>query len=134
MGLVHKCRCTSTIYLLDNGLNALKNTCDQIFICSSDPVDYTTANASRLGNENFGPGSAWASITAGPNNTRRLASTSVTDGAVTTTGNAAFWAAVDTINWRLLAAGSLGGYVSVSNGNVFNLGQIIKTVRCHRHT
>jgi len=109
-------------YVLDNGLNALKNLADKIFICTSDPANYTDAVSTyALGNKNFGAGGCFGAPGAGAPNGRTIASTAITDGSVTSTGTAAKWAVVDSANSRLLANGSLAASQAVTMGNTFTL-------------
>jgi hypothetical protein len=58
---------------------------------------------------------------ASPNG-RLITSAAITDGTVTTSGTAAWWAATDETNSRLLAHGSLSATQVVTAGNTFTLG------------
>jgi len=109
-------------YALDNGLNAIKNLADKIYICTNDPANFTDAVSTyALGNKNFGAGGAFGAPGVGSPNGRVVASTQITDGSVTATGTAAKWAVVDSVNSRLLANGSLAATQAVTAGNTFTL-------------
>ena|SRR5262245_38383459 len=109
-------------YGLDNGLNAIKNFADKIYICTTDPLTFTDAVSTyALGNKSFGVGGCFGvPATASPNG-RQISSIAITDGQVTGTGTAAKWAVVDSVNSRLLANGSLAASQAVTNGNTFTL-------------
>ena len=109
-------------YALDNGLNAIHNLADKIYICSQDPLTFTDATSTyALGNKSFGAGNAFGVPSAGSPNGRQVTSVPITDGAVTASGNAAKWAVVDSANSRLLANGSLSVSQPVTSGNTFTL-------------
>jgi hypothetical protein len=109
-------------YALDNGLNAIHNLADKIYICSNDPTNFTDATSTyALGNMNFGVGGCFGVPGAGSPNGRQIASVAVTTGSVTGTGTAAKWAVVDSANSRLLANGSLAASQAVTAGNTFTL-------------
>jgi len=109
-------------YALDNGLNAVKNLADKIYICTNDPLTFVDATSTyALGNKNFGAGGCFGAPGAGSPNGRVIASTQITDGSITATGTAAKWAVVDSANSRLLANGSLAASQAVTAGNTFTL-------------
>jgi len=119
-------------WVLDNGLAALVANASHIFICSQEPVDFTTATVTyALGNMNFGAGAALTgptnrSGTSGPGGTapnpgRQVTTTAVTSGTVTGTGTAVRWAIVDVPNARLLVDNDLAAGQAVAAGNVFSI-------------
>lgn len=103
----------------DNGLSALDTEANRLDICSTEPTTYTQATSTyTLGNKTS------LSIGAPADRTpsgRKVTVAAFTDGSVTGTGEAAYWAIVDTGNSRLLAAGSLSASQSVTSGNTFSL-------------
>lgn len=108
--------------VLDNGLSALDTEASHIYICSSEPTTYAQASSTyALGVKNFGAGSAFGSPAARSGGGRKVSSVAITDGSVTATGTAGFWAAVDATNSRLLAAKALSSTQSVTSGNTFTL-------------
>src|SRR5215831_14896601 len=112
-------------YLLDNGLTKLNTEDTDIVITSAEPSLYsltTTGAANQLGRKAFGAGNSFGAPAAGSPNGRQCASTQVTDGTITTSGTAAWWAAVDVTNSRLHAHGSLSATQVVTAGNTFTLG------------
>lgn len=109
--------------VLDNGLTVLDTEADKITICSTEPTTYTEANSTyALGAKTFSTGGAFGAPAAGSPNGRKVSSTAITDGSVTGSGTAAYWAVVDTANSRLLAEGGLAASQVVTSGNTFSLG------------
>lgn len=108
--------------VFDNGLTVLDTEANRIDICSTEPTTYAQATSTyTLGNAANGnyPGiSAPADRTGGG---RKVTVSAVTNGTVTATGTAAFFAITDTVNSRLLATGSLTASQSVTSGNLFTL-------------
>ena len=74
-----------------------------------------------LGNKNYGAGNACGNPTSASPNGERVTFTAVTDGAITSTGTAARWAVVDSVNSRLLLDNDLAAPQAVNAGNVFSL-------------
>lgn len=108
--------------VFDNGLTVLDTEANRIDICSTEPTTYAQATSTyTLGNAANGnyPGiSAPADRVGGG---RKVTVSAVTNGTVTATGTAAFFAITDTVNSRLLATGSLTASQSVTSGNLFTL-------------
>ncbi|MGY3605134.1 MULTISPECIES: hypothetical protein [unclassified Bradyrhizobium] len=110
---------------IDNGLAALRTDCDKIYVCSQTPTSFTEATSTyAVGNKNWGAGNAFGSPGAKSGGGRQVSSNAITDGAITTNGAVGAWAAVDSVNSRLLAAGSLSGGKAVTAGQVFTLGVV----------
>jgi len=105
--------------VFDDGLTVLDTEANKILITSAEPATYTEANATyALGN------STSLSIGAPQDRSgggREVVVAAITDGSVTATGTATHYAIVDTINSRLLAAGSLTASQAVTSGNTFTL-------------
>src|SRR5262252_8954974 len=113
-------KCNS--WVLDNGLIQLKNLATHIYICSQEPVDFTTATSTyALGNKNFGAGLCLTGPAARTPNGSKVTTVAVTDGSVTGTGNATRWAIVDVPNSRLLVDNDLAASQAVTAGNVFSI-------------
>lgn len=108
--------------VFDNGLTVLDTEANRIDICSTEPTTYAQATSTyTLGNAANGnyPGiSAPADRVGGG---RKVTVSAVTNGTVTATGTAAFFAITDTVNSRLLATGPLTASQSVTSGNLFTL-------------
>ena len=108
--------------VLDNGLTVLDTEANAIYVTSQQAVSYVDATAtSALGN------STSLSIGAPQDRAgggREVVVTAITDGSVTGTGTATHYAIVDTINSRLLAAGSLSASQAVTTGNTFTLSSV----------
>lgn len=105
--------------VFDNGLTVLDTEANKVTITSAEAATYTEANASlALGN------STSLSIGAPQDRTgggREVVVAAISDGSVTANGTATHYALVDTVNSRLLAAGSLTASQVVTSGNSFTL-------------
>lgn len=107
--------------VLDNGLSVLDTLTSHIFICSSEPTTYALASTTHLlGLKSWGAGNAFGSPAAGSPNGRKVTSVAITDGTITTTGTASWWAACGTAS--LHAHGTLSAAQVVTSGNTFTLG------------
>jgi len=108
--------------VFDNGLSVLDTEANAIYVTSQQAVSYVDATAtSALGN------STSLSIGAPQDRAgggREVVVAAITDGSVTGTGTATHYAIVDTINSRLLAAGSLSASQAVTTGNTFTLSSV----------
>lgn len=105
--------------VFDNGLTVLDTEANRLDICSTEPTTYTQATSTyTLGNKTSL--SIGAPADRSPSG-RKVTVTSFTDGSVTGTGTAVYWAITDTVNSRLLAAGSLSASQAVTSGNTFSL-------------
>ena len=108
--------------VLDSGLSVLDTEADKIFLTSAEATTFLEASSTvALAVKDFGVGAAFGAPAAGSPNGRKVTSNAITDGSVTANGTAAFWAAVDSINSRLLAVGSLSASQVVTAGNSFTL-------------
>jgi hypothetical protein len=109
-------------WVLDNGLTGLVNTANAIYICSAQPTTYTGATVTlALGSYTFGVGAVFGPPANGSPNGRVVTSPAISNGSITANGTAAWWAATDSVNSRLLATGPIGGGGAVVSGNSFNL-------------
>ncbi len=106
--------------VLDLGLNVLDTEANRLDICSAQPTTYAEATTTyTLGNKTaLSIGAPAARTPSG----RKVTVAAITDGAVTATGTAAYYAIVDTVALRLLAAAALSASQAVTNGNTFTLG------------
>jgi len=106
---------------LDQGLTTDKANISHIFICSTEPTTYASASTSALlGTKSWGAGNAFTGPSAGTSPTgRKIVSVAITDGTITTTGTASWWAACGTAS--LLAHGTLSAGQAVTAGNTFSL-------------
>lgn len=105
--------------VFDNGLTVLDTEANKILITSAQPATYTEANVTyALGNSTTLSIGAPAARSGGG---RQVTIAAISDGSVTATGTASHYAIVDTINSRLLAAGSLTATQVVTSGNTFTL-------------
>ena len=73
----------------------------------------------KLGYRSFGVNATFGADTSASPTGRLVTSTAVTDGTITTSGTAAWWAATDEVNSRLMAHGSLSATQVVSAVGVF---------------
>jgi len=107
--------------VLDSGLNILDTVTQIISVCSSEPTSIAIAATSGLlGYKDFG--SAGAAFGAPSTTTpagRQVASVAISDGTITTSGTASWWAAYAA--GTLHAHGTLSGAQVVTAGNTFTL-------------
>lgn len=109
--------------VMDSGLTILDSEADRIDICSQEPTTYTEATSTYTrGNKDHGAaGTAFGAVGDRSPSGRKVSSTAVTDGAVTSTGTVTHWAVSDVTNSRLLATGALSASQTVTNGNTWAL-------------
>jgi hypothetical protein len=111
--------------IFDNGLAYAQANVARLDICSTEPTTYTQATSTNtLGNKTLVAGSPANGATDG----RRVIIPAITDGAVTATGTAAFYAVTDGVN-VLLATGPLSAGLPVTSGKAFTLDAISVTIR-----
>ena len=105
--------------VFDNGLTVLDTEADKLYITSSQATTYTEAITTyALGVKDTPTVSAPADRTGGG---REVTVSAITDGSVTGTGTAGFYALVDSSNSRMLASNALSATQSVTSGNTFTL-------------
>jgi hypothetical protein len=108
--------------VLDTGLNCLDLESTHVDICSTEPTTYAQATTTYLlGFKSFAAGSVFGGPAAGAPNGRKVSSVAITDGTITTSGTANWWAISDNTNSRFLAHGSLAASQVVTAGNTFTL-------------
>lgn len=110
--------------VLDNGLGVFNDESTRLDICDTEPSTYAGATTTyTLGNKTWttGAGSKCADPSAKSGGGREVVVAAITDGTVTGTDTAAYWAISDTANERLLAAGALSAPQGVTSGNTFTL-------------
>src|SRR5258708_2461344 len=104
------------------GVKNVEAESTHVILCSSEPTTYAQATTTALlGFKSFAAGGAFGSPAAGAPNGRKVSSTAITDGTITTTGTAAWWAITDNTNSRFHAHGQLSATQVVTNGNTFSL-------------
>lgn len=105
--------------VFDNGLTVLDTEANKISITSQEATTYTEGNATyALGNSTSISISAPADRVGGG---RKVTVSAITSGSVTGSGTATHYAILDTVNSRLLATGSLTDSQVVTSGNSFTL-------------
>jgi hypothetical protein len=106
--------------VLDLGLNVLDTETTTISVCSSEPTSIAIAATSGLlGFKTGAAGSQFGAPSAGAPNGRQVASVAISDGTITTSGTASWWAAYAA--GTLHAHGTLSGAQVVTAGNTFTL-------------
>jgi hypothetical protein len=106
-------------YVLDNGLQALKDEADKLYICLSEPANYseaTTGGAKALANKNFGTGNVVTGPADGASGARKVTTVNITNGVETNAGTATAWAIVNSGASRLLATGPISSHAVVGAG------------------
>jgi hypothetical protein len=112
--------------VFDQGLDWADTNGTRIDICSTEPTSYAEATSTyTLGNKTgLNTGAAENGATDG----RRVIVPAITDGSVTGTGTAAYWALTDGSS-LLIATGALTSSQGVTSGNTFTLDAISITIR-----
>ena len=107
--------------VLDRGLQVLDLETTTISVCSSEPLNIATASTgpTMLGNKAGAAGSMFTAPTTGTPTGRQVASVQISDGNITTSGTANWWAAYAA--GTLHAHGTLSGAQVVTSGNTFTL-------------
>ena len=104
--------------ILDTALAYIETSTENLYITSSVATDFTEASATYALGAKASPGfTGPADGTSG----RKITIDAITDGTVTGTGTAAFWALTDDSATKLLAAGPLAGGVAVVSGGTFTM-------------
>lgn len=103
--------------VFDNGLNTITTTTEKLYLLSEDP-GLTWANIATyaLGHKSS---PSIASPTDRSGGGREVIISAITDGLVTATGNAGYYALTDDSETRILVTGSLTSTLSVTSGGVF---------------
>lgn len=104
--------------VFDNGLTVLDTEVTHLYITSAEATSFANVATVDLGVKAAPTISAPGDRTGGG---RKVTVSAITDGSVTDTGNAAFYALTDNTNSRLLATGALGSTQGVTAGNTFQL-------------
>jgi hypothetical protein len=108
--------------ILDFGLDKLDIEATHVNVCNTEPTTYAQATTTfLLGFKSFAAGSVFTAPAAGSPNGRKVSSVAITDGTITTSGTANWWAISDNTNSRFLAHGSLAAAQVVTSGNTFTL-------------
>ena len=106
--------------VLDFGLNVLDTETAFISVTSAEPTTIAAAATSALlGYKTGAAGTLFGSPVAGTPNGREVASVAISDGTITTSGTASWWAAYAA--GTLHAHGTLSGAQVVTAGNTFTL-------------
>jgi hypothetical protein len=106
--------------VLDFGLNVLDTESAFLSVCSAEPTTIAiAATTGLLGFKSWGAGAVFGAPSAGTPNGRRVTATAVSDGTITTSGTASWWAvyAAGTLH----AHGTLSATQVVTAGNTFTL-------------
>jgi hypothetical protein len=107
--------------VLDNGLSVLTNEVTHLTICNAEPTNFNEAwTTYKLGSKTTPVISAPAARSGGG---REVTVSAISDGSISVTGTAGFFALVDNVNSRLLAAKSLAASQAVTALNTFTLTQ-----------
>lgn len=106
--------------VFDNGLNAIKNNAENLYICSSQPTTFTEASVTyKLGTK------ASPSFTGpsdgGAGGGRALQIDAISDGVVDTPGTAAWFAITDDSLSKLLVSGNLASSLAIATGSPWTL-------------
>ena len=106
--------------VLDFGLNVLDTETAFISVTSAEPTTIAVAATSGLlGYKTGAAGALFGAPVNGTPNGREVASVAISDGTITTSGTASWWAAYAA--GTLHAHGTLSGSQVVTAGNTFTL-------------
>lgn len=105
--------------VLDAALNRIKNNCENLYLCSTEPTTFAQASSTYKLGTKASPGFTGPADRTGGG--RDVTINAITDGTVNGTGTAGFWALTDDSASELLAVGSLSATQGVTSGNVFSL-------------
>jgi hypothetical protein len=106
--------------VLDFGLNTLHANSSFLSICAAEPTTIAVASSTGLlGYKSWGAGGVFGAMAPGSPNGRQVTSSPITDGTITTSGTASWWAvyAAGTLH----AHGTLSAAQVVTAGNTFTL-------------
>jgi hypothetical protein len=118
-------------YINDTILDSLSSIASaatrRVDICfTAEPTNYTEATSTNTcGNKT---GLSMTAITNGAVDGRRVSTPAITDGSVSATQTAGWWAITDAAS-VLHAAGALSASQAVTSGNTFSLDAIDITIR-----
>lgn len=105
--------------VFDNGLSAIDDNTENLYILSADP-GLTWANIAS-----YGLGSKATPAIAAPSDKagggREVVVSAISDGSVTGTGTASHFALTDDSATKILASGALASSQAVTSGNTFTL-------------
>jgi len=111
-----------------NNFSSLGGKSVRLDICSAEPTTYsiaTTDGTSSAGNKT---GLTMGSLADGDTDGRKVVLAAITDGTVTQTVSATYWAITDGVS-ELIAYGQLTSPQSVTATNTFTLDAITITIR-----
>ena len=105
--------------VFDSGLSVLDTLVENLYICSTLPTTFTEAATTyKLGTKAAPTVSAPGDRTGGG---RKVTISAITDGTVSASGTAGFYALTDDSASKLLAQGNLSATQVVTSGNTFSL-------------
>lgn len=104
--------------VLDGALNIVKNLTENLYICSAQPTTFAEASSTyKLGTKATPSFTGPADHTSG----RKVTVDAITDGTVSGTNTATWFALTDDSASKLLVAQELNASQAVTSGNVFTL-------------
>lgn len=102
----------------DNGIQVIKDYTENLYICNAQPTTFTEASSTyKLGTKSAPTIGNPENATSG----RKVVVSAISDGSVSATGTATWFALTDDSASKLLVAQALASSVSVTNGNLFTL-------------
>ena len=105
--------------VFDSGLSVLDTLAENLYICSTLPTTFLEASSTyKLGTKATPTVSAPADRVGGG---RKVTVSAITDGTVSASGTAGFYALTDDSLSKLLAQGDLSATQVVTSGNTFTL-------------
>lgn len=105
--------------VFDSGLSQLTSLTENLYICSTLPTTFAEASSTYALGVKATPTVGSPGDRSGGG--RKVTVSAITDGSVTATGTAGFYALCDNSASKLLAQGDLASTQGVTSGNTFTL-------------
>ena len=111
--------------VLDAALNIIKNNTEKLYILKADPgITWSNIATHGLGSKASPTITGPADHTSG----RKITIGAITDGTVSATDVATYFALTDDLATKILASGPLSASQGVTNGNIFTLTEFIVAI------
>ena len=113
---------------IDLGLICLDTEPDRLYFCSALPTTYAQATSLAVCVHNTVAGGVFSSPVAGSPKGRKITLNAASGDTVSPGGIAGFWAAVDSVNQRLLASGPMAAPITLAAGAPFSIPSVDLTL------
>lgn len=103
----------------DMALNAISGSAENLYVCSQEPTTFTQASATYSLGSKVSP--SFTGPSAGDVSGRKITVSAISDGSVSSSGNACWVSLTDDSLSKLLAAQVLSASQTLTSGNTFSL-------------